>query len=115
MQLENNFENSFLMNAELDVQCSRGGFRDGSVLAQIRTCVLPPVMDNGVAIKSSRGATRLIFADVTKESFSVHLESANFSARTSVSMYMSGPPSRSEERRVGKECRLRWLPDIKKK
>ena len=50
-------------------------------------------MDNAVAIKSSKDATRLIFTDVTKEAFSALLEGENFSARTLVSMYISGPPS----------------------
>jgi hypothetical protein len=35
-------------------------------------------MDNAVAIKSSKDATRLIFIDVTKESFSALLDSEVF-------------------------------------
>lgn len=50
-------------------------------------------MDGAVSVKSSRDTTRLIFSDVTKESFTALLEGAKFSSRTSVSMYMSGPPS----------------------
>ena len=49
-------------------------------------------MDN-VTIKSSKDATRLLFTNVTKDSFSAVLENVNFSARTSVSMYLSGPPT----------------------
>jgi hypothetical protein len=50
-------------------------------------------MENSVTIKSSKDATRLVFTDVTKESFSAILESVKFSGRTSVSTYHSGPPS----------------------
>ena len=50
-------------------------------------------MDNPFTVRSSRDTTRLIFSDVTKESFSAVLEGANFSGRASVSLYMSGPPS----------------------
>jgi hypothetical protein len=50
-------------------------------------------MDNAVTIKSSKDATRLVFANVTKESFSASLESVKFAGCTSVLMYHSGPPS----------------------
>ena len=46
-----------------------------------------------VAIKSSRDTTRLIFTDVTDDSFEALLEGLNFSGRTTVSLYMAGPPS----------------------
>lgn len=42
---------------------------------------------------SSRGTTRLIFTEVTGDSFSAVLEGSNFSGRTTVSLYMAGPPS----------------------
>lgn len=50
-------------------------------------------MENGVTIKSSKDATRLVFTDVTKESFTALLEGLKFSGRTSVSTYHSGSPS----------------------
>src|SRR5699024_12422161 len=78
--------------------------------------------EHGVSFKRLR-ACLPSFADATRYPASVKFNVTNFtmlgsSSTTSILSIMVPPPavvirsiSRSEERRVGKECRSRWAPD----
>src|SRR5260370_9315467 len=75
------------------------GIRDSSVTG-VQTCALPICNENGLHVRKSGIASRGIntrFPDME----SVFIASG---ARA------SHGASRSEERRVGKECRSRWSP-----
>src|SRR2546423_15256686 len=69
-------------------------------LAQRRDAPLATRTDlSREAVKDISGSMNVILADV----FALYVKTKNFH------WHMSGP--RSEERRVGKECRSRWSPD----
>src|SRR5688572_32058367 len=85
------------------------GIRDLTVTG-VQTCALP-ISSNGIQFSCFRNSPMPLFCPGRKcgtwcrsvPPFSANDEPVQFS--------VLGPALRSEERRVGKECRSRWSPD----
>src|SRR5437867_6342025 len=77
------------------------GIRDRTV-TEVQTCALP-ISSVPPWCGSSRGRAHFRF-----------LRSSLFSFRVSSSTTLSNSSKRSEERRVGKECRFGWAPEHEK-
>src|SRR2546427_348346 len=74
------------------------GIRDLTVTG-VQTCALPIWIDPAVAVPADRPVYRAV----------VHAGPAAYSAQHLLHV-AAHEPGRSEERRVGKECRSRWSP-----
>src|SRR5690348_18040421 len=89
------------------------GIRDGRVTG-VQTCALPICRDARLSSSNSRRAARRSCAPARRRSRAL--------PRLARAETQEPPPpkllrdqDRSEERRVGKECRSRWSPDHEKK
>src|SRR5256885_8243473 len=85
------------------------GIRDYKVTG-VQTCALPICgrfgfhVDTGRRVRFDIGA-----ADPARLTVEVDLEPGELEPLVTLRLY-PGSPARSEERRVGKECRSRWSP-----
>src|SRR5439155_15660746 len=83
------------------------GIRDGHVTG-VQTCALPILRFCSVSSMRSRLAkTCRLFVRIETRACGC---SASCTRQTTPSPIHRGPTRRSEERRVGKECRSRWSP-----
>src|SRR5690348_17359859 len=92
------------------------GIRDGRVTG-VQTCALPISLDLSeltvADVMIHRKAIRMIDADLPPREI---IAQAMASPHTRMPLYKDDPENiRSEERRVGKECRSRWAPYHEKK
>src|SRR5689334_24489751 len=92
------------------------GIRDGTVTG-VQTCALPICASTALPPRIGRA----IGSSRTRGWSKIWCAARWIATRRAVALgrsgFMSGRscPNRSEERRVGKECRSRWAPDHEKK
>src|SRR5437667_5553946 len=85
------------------------GIRDRDVTG-VQTCALPIFVDRPLAVPAERPRDG---GEIRRRPVDLH---ADVGARDVRAAVARDPLLRSEERRVGKECRSRWSPDhVKKK
>src|SRR5689334_24575116 len=87
------------------------GIRDGTVTG-VQTCALPICRDDGRKIEMPERIRRTRKL-TSEEAAGLRAVRAEFATRPSQSELLESGEyaGRSEERRVGKECRCRWSPE----
>src|SRR2546429_6153109 len=84
------------------------GIRDVAVTG-VQTCALP-IFRGCDAKRMSQARTNSLLTPRTQPRIFAMLTTGDLVRRTNVSIRIGRPEARSEERRVGKECRSRWSP-----
>src|SRR2546430_12033393 len=86
------------------------GIRDLTVTG-VQTCALPILCPNKMAVQMSAGRRpRVPWNSAHSPSGTTIWDTIEMYSGDRVSPVPWSPPVRSEERRVGKECRSRWSP-----
>src|SRR2546425_13064598 len=80
------------------LMCTRGALRT----------VIPPSATNAVVLRCSGGQS--ILTELSREAIAVDIEDAIRINAAAITTQIYIGAERSEERRVGKECRSRWSP-----
>src|SRR5258708_11192723 len=87
------------------------GIRDDLVTG-VQTCALPILSSNNKVTRTSRRRTLIGLAGLAASASAAPESTAPIIKRASLLARKPGiTHERSEERRVGKECRSRWSPD----
>src|SRR5256885_5136032 len=104
----------YLPDRSVDVQVffffqAEDGIRDYKVTG-VQTCALPIFKDRPAAAHPAGTHRRAATRDRTRFRLDFLLDFASKSVRIRKTDLYLQRPGRSEERRVGKECRSRWSP-----
>src|SRR5260370_32149669 len=85
------------------------GIRDSSVTG-VQTCALPICFGGSVALELARGGADLKAVVSFHGVLATRTPAVSGAVKASVLVCTGADDPRSEERRVGKECRSRWSP-----